>query len=121
MAQILDRREGVAEVCCAFCSGSGLDPFEILSRLSACPVCGGRLRISVREPVFSCAFCRGTGNHPHTRLTCSSCLGRGVFTMREPLGKCPDCSGRGNRPPSSLPCASCSGRGVFSKEMEESS
>lgn len=107
------RTRANAAVRCAFCNGQGLDPFELLSPLSACPVCLGRGVVDVLEPRVRCAYCRGSGVHPHTRLTCSGCAGRGFQTVREPLATCPRCGGSGKETGSELhlSCPSCRGAG----------
>lgn len=101
-------------VRCAFCNGTGLDPFELLSPLSACPACLGRGSVNMPEPYVRCAFCRGSGVQPHTRLTCSCCAGRGVQTVREPLAACSRCGGKGEDPKGelNLSCPGCGGAGV---------
>lgn len=48
---------------CAFCKGKGKDPFNLLSKLAACQVCGGTGKIKVDEPMIECAFCKGGGAH----------------------------------------------------------
>lgn len=102
-----------AAVRCAFCNGRGLDPFELLSALSACPVCLGRRVVGVAEPRVRCAYCRGSGVHPHTRLTCGGCAGKGFQTVREPPATCPRCGGSGEETGSELhlSCLGCRGAG----------
>ena len=75
-------REGIVGIECAFCKGEGKDPFDILSPLSSCPVCGGRKVVELEEPIRKCAFCNGTGVHPQTRLTCTACMGKGAQTIK---------------------------------------
>lgn len=82
-------------VPCAFCQGSGKDPFRLLSPLSACGVCDGTGRVEVEEPYVSCAFCGGTGIHPRSRLTCTACMGKGVIAIKKPVKSCPTCLGAG--------------------------
>ena len=108
------RTAEVATVQCAFCEGSGKDPFGILSCLSSCPACGGRGSIHIRSPYVSCAFCQGTGVHPGTRLTCSLCGGTGVRPVKGPTKTCPNCLGSGVEPRGelALSCFTCGGKGV---------
>ncbi|MGB8657712.1 MAG: hypothetical protein WCE90_08000 [Candidatus Zixiibacteriota bacterium] len=101
---------------CVFCRGTGVDPFELLSPLSVCTVCGGKGKVNVEEPYTECAFCRGTGVHPNTRLSCTVCAGKGVVTFREPKMTCPDCRGTGREHATSLPCLKCGGIGVIVRE-----
>ena len=41
------------EVVCAFCRGTGKDPFDIMSSLSNCCVCGGRGKVFAPAPPYS--------------------------------------------------------------------
>ncbi len=112
----------VVTVPCAFCEGSGKDPFGILSCLSSCPACGGKGTIRVRSPYVSCAFCQGTGVHPGTRLTCSLCGGTGVRHVRGPTKVCPNCLGTGVEPrpeKMGLSCFTCRGKGVVEESTEK--
>ena len=72
----------MSEIKCAFCKGKGKDPFDLLSKLATCQVCGGTGKVKVDEPMIECAFCKGSGIYPHERLTCSACNGKGRFTYR---------------------------------------
>ena len=101
---------------CAFCGGVGTDPFELLSSESRCQVCGGKGRVSIREPARVCAYCKGTGIHPHRRLTCTVCNGKGMITVKELVDTCPDCMGQGWVSGQYLPCLTCGGKGVVKKE-----
>jgi len=113
-------REGIVGIECAFCEGKGIDPFEILSPRSLCPVCGGKKVVEVKEPIRECAFCDGTGVHPHTRLTCTACMGKGAQTVKEPVVVCPECDGSGaSIHGSNLPCLICRGRGVVPASEEQ--
>lgn len=67
---------------CAFCQGKGKDPFELLSKLARCQVCGGRGKVVVLAPFRKCSDCKGTGVYPHSRLTCLVCGGKGVVSER---------------------------------------
>ncbi len=46
---------------CAFCKGKGEDPFELLSKLATCQVCGG------------------TGTETESGLPCIKCRAKGVI------------------------------------------
>lgn len=64
-------------VTCAFCKGTGRDPFGIPSKLSTCQVCTGRKKNSLLAPFEECPACAGTGVYQHHRLPCAVCHGRG--------------------------------------------
>ncbi len=110
---------------CAFCNGTGRDPFGLISPLACCQVCGGTGRMSLYEPVASCAFCRGTGIHPGSRLTCTACGGVGTVGVPQPAICCPQCQGTGRAaaavrspwPDSPLPCSLCGGRGFVAERI----
>ena len=106
------------EIKCAFCKGKGVDPFELLSPLSKCAVCGGKGKVKVEEPYIECAFCHGTGVYHNTRLSCTVCMGKGVVSFREPKVTCPECKGTGQEHLTNLPCLRCGGIGVMKKEKE---
>jgi DnaJ-class molecular chaperone len=99
---------------CAFCKGRGVDPFGVLSWMSACEVCAGTGAVHLPAPRVPCVFCGRTGTHPHRRLTCTGCGGRGASTVRLPHVVCGRCAGRGREPAigPSLPCGACKGAGV---------
>jgi len=104
---------GRKKIKCIFCSGTGLDPFDLLSNSSTCQVCNGRKNVELAEPVIKCVFCKGTGVYPGKRITCTVCFGKGaVFAKPDMKAKCPDCRGSGAAPDSGLPCLKCKGRGV---------
>ena len=42
----------ITQITCAFCKGTGKDPFDILSELAACQVCGGTGKVEVEEPAI---------------------------------------------------------------------
>ena len=96
---------------CIFCSGKGIDPFGIMSRLSDCPVCLGKGVVQVQVPYMACAHCQGSG--AIKRLSCTVCRGKGRVTAAlGPTIICPDCQGTGDD--SSAPamdCLTCRGRG----------
>lgn len=101
---------------CAFCGGSGKDPFCIMSCLSDCPVCIGKGVVKVQAPYVYCAHCQGSG--AIKKLTCTVCHGKGVVAA--PTGHtriCPDCMGTGNdASASALDCLGCRGRGWITQE-----
>ena len=72
-------------VKCAFCRGTGKDPFKVLSPLSNCPACGGSGKALVQELYKTCPACEGTGVYFRSRLYCWTCHGKGVI----PEGKDP--------------------------------
>jgi DnaJ-class molecular chaperone len=99
------------DVPCAFCGGSGLDPFGIMSWLSKCCVCGGEGVVKVFAPYVPCAHCRGSG--AVKTLTCTVCGGKGVVTLPDvPVDVCPECRGTGDdASASAMDCLKCHGRG----------
>ena len=106
----------VNQIACAFCKGTGNDPFDLLSELATCQVCGGRGKVEVIEPVIRCAFCKGSGVYHSTRLTCIVCNGKGMVTApQSPTEWCPKCEGTGTAIDSAMPCLKCKGKGVVSK------
>lgn len=105
---------------CAFCQGTGKDPFGVMSELSSCQVCGGKGTVNIREPAIVCAFCQGSGVHDSQRLTCTACGGRGMVNIAEPVEKCPDCRGTGvDAGINYLPCSLCRGKGVIMAQKQE--
>ncbi len=104
-------------ITCAFCEGSGKDPFGVMSQLSTCQVCGGKGSVAVKEPAVRCAFCGGSGVHRDQRLTCTACAGRGMISVQVPNKACPRCRGTGADPEISyLPCILCRGSAVVTVE-----
>ncbi len=115
-----EMREGSGNqitVKCAFCNGTGKDPFGLLSTLATCQVCGGTGRVTVSEPFVRCPFCKGTGVHPSHRYTCILCHGKGVVPA-PPEGErevCPECGGSGKSHSQwNVPCTKCNGKGFIS-------
>ena len=104
------------EIKCVFCKGKGIDPFELLSPLSTCTVCGGKGKVTIEEPYIRCAFCHRTGVYPNSRLSCTVCTGKGVIGFKDPKTTCPDCKGSGREHTTPLPCIRCGGIGVVRKE-----
>ena len=113
------------EAPCAFCGSKGIDPFRIMSPMSTCQVCGGRGSRRLRTPTISCAFCRGTGVHPASRLTCTTCGGLGTVEVPINTASCPCCDGSGRAvghdgghwPDAPLSCICCGGKGVVAAEQ----
>ena len=102
-----------AGVRCAFCGGTGKDPFELLSKLSRCPVCEGDKTLFLEGPAVPCAQCRGTGRQRRARSPCSRCGGVGVVPLDAPIILCPRCAGAGREPEADLPCSLCRGAGLL--------
>ena len=104
---------------CAFCGGTGKDPFGILSRLSTCCVCQGRGTVAVEASHEWCAHCGGTG--AVKRLTCTVCGGRGVLpVLKGPTEVCPECGGSGDEPSApAMACLECRGRGKIPAEAAD--
>ena len=102
---------------CAFCKGKGKDPFELLSKLATCQVCGGTGKVEVMEPAIKCAFCKGTAIYPRDgRVTCTVCNGKGMVTVKGETEGCLKCKGTGAETESGLPCLKCGGKGVVLKK-----
>jgi DnaJ-class molecular chaperone len=102
---------------CAFCQGSGKDPFELLSQLATCQVCKGAGTVEVEEPARKCKFCKGTGVYPAgARITCTVCNGKGMVAVKGAAEECPECKGTGAARESGLPCLECGGKGVVLKK-----
>ena len=101
------------ELTCAFCSGRGRDPFDIMSSLSTCCVCGGNGKVQVQTPVIACAHCEGTG--AVKTLTCTICGGRGsVYWPQQPTVSCPVCKGSGDDASApAMACLKCRGTGLI--------
>ena len=105
------------KIRCAFCKGKGIDPFNLLSELATCQVCGGTGRVEVVEPAIKCVFCKATGVYPQgARVTCTVCDGKGMVTVKGATEKCPKCKGTATEIDSGLPCIECGGKGVVSKK-----
>jgi len=106
----------VSEITCAFCKGKGKDPFDLLSELAICQVCGGRGKVEVKEPAIKCVYCKGSGVYHNTRITCTVCNGKGVVTApKGATDQCVECGGTGRAIDSAMPCLKCKGKGVVSK------
>ena len=106
-------REGkLVSITCAFCSGSGNDPFGIMSHLSQCCVCKGKGIVKTPSPYRRCAHCGGTG--AVKTLTCTACMGKGVLPIvANDTHKSPTCHGDGDDPSASaMYCLQCRGSGI---------
>ena len=99
------------QVACAFCRGTGKDPFRIMSSLSTCCVCGGPGTVIAPAPHTRCAHCGGTG--AIKTFTCTVCGGKGVVPAPDgPWIGCPECGGSGDdASASAMACLRCRGRG----------
>lgn len=119
MGQTAIGEEQTTQMPCAFCGGTGKDPFGILSRLSTCCVCQGRGVVAVEASHELCAHCGGTG--AVKRLTCTVCGGRGVLPVLKGLTEaCPECGGSGDDPSApAMACLECRGRGRISAEAAD--
>jgi len=101
---------------CAFCEGMGKDPFDLLSKLATCQVCGGTGMVEISEPAIRCVYCGASGVHPlGSRITCVVCGGKGMVTVKGLTEECSVCKGTGRAVDSGLPCIKCRGKGVVSK------
>jgi DnaJ-class molecular chaperone len=101
------------QVTCSFCQGKGTDPFDIMSALSTCCVCGGTGTVRVSSPYTACAHCQGTG--AIKTLTCTVCAGKGFIPLgKQPSETCPYCNGSGDDGSNPyLSCLRCCGRGFI--------
>jgi len=113
---IVKEEEARISMKCSFCQGTGVDPFELLSELSSCQVCGGRKEVSISGHAIECVYCGGTGIQRHRRLSCVVCGGKGMVGIKEPVQACPKCNGKGVVKGYYLPCLKCSGKGVVAKK-----
>lgn len=113
----------MSETTCAFCKGTGKDPFRLLSELAICQVCSGEGKAEIKDPHIRCAYCLGTGVSPlGARITCAVCGGKGVVFAKKVGSACTACKGSGRTSGSELPCLACHGRGTAEvrEEMGES-
>lgn len=103
------------KIQCAFCRGSGKDPFGQLYPGSTCQVCNGRKIIFILTPYKTCAYCHGSGVAFSSQNTCTVCNGRGVISLKgkgPKKGKsCSICGGTGMEISTNLPCTKCRGTG----------
>ena len=107
------------ELPCAFCGGRGRDPFDIMSSLSTCCVCGGSGKVRVQSPAVACAHCRGTG--AVKTLTCTTCGGRGFITHPvSPTVSCSLCKGSGDDASApAMACLKCRGTGWMMEQFRK--
>ena len=95
---------------CAFCGGTGKDPYDLLSLLSNCLVCNSSGQIAMDEPMKKCMFCSGSGKNPlGARVPCIVCGGKGNNHITSNT-KCTQCKGTG-KSTDGLPCTRCGGSG----------
>ncbi len=101
----------MTEITCAFCGGTGTDPFGVMSWLSTCCICGGRGVVSIEAPYRFCPHCNGTG--AVKTLTCTTCRGKGHVPLPSaPIVECPVCAGSGDDGSApALACIRCQGKG----------
>lgn len=100
------------KIKCAFCSGTGIDPYALLSAISGCQVCEGKGQVEVTEPAILCVFCSGTGKNPlGARVPCIVCGGKGINYCKG-NAKCTQCKGTG-KSSDGLPCTRCGGKGLI--------
>lgn len=103
------------EYACAFCKGTGRDPFHLLSYLSTCQVCNGRKKIVIEGNAIRCSSCGGNGRERFdSRITCLACRGRGRIAIESPQ-RCDACNGTGRAKESKLTCLKCHGYGFIEK------
>ena len=79
------------KIPCAFCHGTGKDPFGQLYPVSTCQDCHGRIEIYILTPFKTCTYYPGTGLAFSTQNTSTSCRGRGVISLgnEAPRSKAP--------------------------------
>jgi DnaJ-class molecular chaperone len=107
------------ETTCAFCRGTGKDPFGILSHVSKCVVCRGSGAVTVPVPSIRCVHCSGTG--AVKTFVCTVCHGAGAVPAPSgPSVPCPECRGSGDDGSAPcLPCLNCHGRGWLTVDEKE--
>lgn len=106
--KIIRRRNGRLIVGCAYCKKTGLD----YDGISKCPVCRGKKKVLIKEPVVMCAFCKGKGSSNGFGTVCRVCHGRALVNVEGPIEKCPECNGKGKLRGTDLMCIKCGGKGV---------
>jgi DnaJ-class molecular chaperone len=80
--EIIRETENEITIKCAFCNGKGTDPFELLSEISICQVCGAKGMVSINEPIEKCSDCNGKGVCAGAYLPCLTCGGTGVVSKK---------------------------------------
>ena len=69
---------------------------------------------ALRQEVYDCAFCKGTGERPRGSK-CPVCKGKGRVHVKPPAVVCAFCKGRGEeKPRSTITCSACRGKGIVS-------
>lgn len=71
------------------------------------------------QQMIKCAFCQGTGNHPHYSGNCPVCKGKGKNKLVGKYMTCADCGGSGQKGGTTLTCYYCGGLGVVADTKEE--
>lgn len=106
----------MAEVKCAYCQGTGKDPWGLMSVLSDCQVCKGKGTVQIEAPYEQCPVCTGKGVERNKRLTCTACKGKGVLHIEKGMKTCPVCGGAGKTGSVGLRkyCLKCHGSGKVS-------
>ena len=102
------------KIPCAFCHGTGKDPFGQLYPVSTCQDCHGRIEINILTPFKTCTYYPGTGLAFSSQNTSTSCRGRGVISLgNKKLDgiPCQICKGNGMGAETNLPWIPCSGLG----------
>lgn len=75
---------------------------------------GGKAATILRQEVYQCAFCRGTGEKPKG-AKCSVCKGKEQVSVQPPAIVCAYCKGGGEeRPRTNITCTVCRGKGFVS-------
>lgn len=74
----------------------------------------GKVGQLLRQQVYDCGFCKGTGQRP-AGSSCPVCKGRETVRVQPPAVICAFCKGRGEEiPRSTITCSVCKGKGVVS-------
>jgi len=75
---------------------------------------GGKIATILRQEVYQCAFCKGTGEKPRG-AKCSVCTGKGQVSIQPPVIVCTYCKGTGEEHPrTNITCTVCKGKGFVS-------
>ncbi len=106
----------MSEVKCAYCQGTGRDPWGLMSVLSKCQVCKGKGTVQIEAPYEQCPVCNGKGVERNKRLSCMACKGKGVLHIEKGTKACPVCGGAGKTGSVGLKkyCLKCHGTGKVS-------
>lgn len=113
MAPGLKEESSKTFIECAFCHGTGKDPFGVMSRFSTCYACLGQKGRLLPYPLKRCPYCQGTGVSPiGGRNYCLVCHGGGIVSSREPVAECPACGGNGRHKLTGFYCWPCQGKGA---------